>query len=778
MHTYHIHINGLVQGVGFRPFVCGLAKDFDIKGCVSNTNNGVHIEFNAPKELAEDFYMKIILHPPQNAIITNHHFEKIDPKSFSSFTINHSSKEDKPDLLLTPDIALCNACRLEMAAEKKKRYRYPFTTCLHCGPRYSIINELPYDREHTTMGHLQMCGSCSSEYNDIENRRHYSQTNSCEDCAIPMHFYSSSKNCLSNEEDEILKLADIELRRGCILAVKGVGGYLLLCDATNETSVNILRTRKQRPAKPFALLYADIEMASADVKLRSFEISALKSKSAPIVLCELKSMIASGICKQSIAPDLDKIGLMLPYSPLLLLIAESFGKPLIATSGNISGSPILYKDADALENLFEVADFVLTFDRDIVAPQDDSVIQFTDRGQKIILRRSRGLAPNYFPNPFKIMNDSVLAMGAELKSSFALLDQKNLYISQYLGDQGSVESQTCFKETLKHVSSLVKAKPEHIIIDKHPGYFVSQQGKQIAADLNNSLTAIQHHKAHFGAVLAENNLLDLKEPVLGFIWDGTGFGDDGQIWGSEVFIYQHKKMERVAHLDYFPQLLGDKMSKEPRLSALSLLKNFPNKQFIIQKYFSKQEWQYYQQLLQQPGTLFTSSMGRFLDGIAAILGIRLYNTYEGEAAMQLETLARSCSYKSYDYYSIPIVNDRLDWNTFLIELLEDWQQKEDTAIMAWKVFFSLAKMIAFLSNHFYIDKVAFSGGVFQNALLTDLLIERLSYKRKLYFHQQLSPNDECIGFGQIACYSSMHKTKKDIINTKDKTALEQFQFPN
>ena len=778
MHTYHIHINGLVQGVGFRPFVCKLAKEFALNGCVSNTNNGVHIEFNASPKQAAVFYKKIIDNPPQNAIITHHHLEKINSKIFSSFTINQSSKEDKPDLLLTPDIALCNDCRLDILSGKNKRYHYPFTTCLHCGPRYSIINALPYDRENTTMSSLQMCKHCADEYNDIENRRHYSQTNSCEDCAIPMHFYSSRNNCVSNDADEIINLAITELNRGCILAIKGVGGYLLMCDATKEKTINTLRTRKQRPAKPFALLYADIEMASADVILRPFEISALKEKSAPIVLCELKKNTASGICKNIIAPDLDKIGLMLPYTPLLLLIADSFGKPLIATSGNISGSPILYKDEDALENLFDVADYILTYEREIVAPQDDSVIQFTERGQKIILRRSRGLAPNYFLNPFHLNNTSVLAMGGELKSAFALLDHKNLYISQYLGDQGTVESQACFTNTLNHISSLIQAKPERIIIDKHPNYFVSQYGENLAVEKNISFIEVQHHKAHFGAVLAENNLLNIKEPVLGFIWDGTGYGDDGQIWGGEVFVYQHKEMQRVAHLDYFPQLLGDKMSKEPRLSALSLLKNFPNKQFCIQKYFSKQEWQYYQQLLQQPASLFTSSMGRFLDGIAAMLGIRIYNSFEGEAAMQLEALARSCSYKPYDYYSIPLINHRLDWSVFLHELLEDWQQKEDVSLIAWKVFFSLAKMVEQLSNHFYIDALAFSGGVFQNALLIDLLIERLFYKRKLFFQQQLSPNDECIGFGQLACYSIMKQSSNKIISSGDKTALQQFQFTN
>lgn len=265
--------------------------------------------------------------------------------------------------------------------------------------------------------------------------------------------------------------------------------------------------------------------------------------------------------------------------------------------------------------------------------------------------------------------------------------------------------------------------------------------------------------------------------ITGWI-SNTNNGDDRQIWGGEVFIYEQNQMKRVAHLNYFSQLLGDKMSKEPRLSALSLLKNLPDKQFIIEKYFSKKEWQYYQQLLQQPSSLLTSSMGRFLDGIAAILGIRLYNTYEGEAAMQLEALARNCTYKPSGYYSIRLLNNRLDWNYFLSELLEDCQQKEDPAKIAWKVFFSLAKMIEQLSDHFQIDKIAFSGGVFQNALLNHLLIEQLSSKQKLYFHQQLSPNDECIGFGQIACFSTMIKTQQEKITTSDNIPLEQFQFSN
>ena len=778
MHTYHIHINGLVQGVGFRPFVCRLAAAFNLTGWVSNANDGVHIECTTSPQTAELFYKKIIHHPPSNAIITHHHFDEVAPKKFTDFNIRHSTKKNKPELLLTPDIALCDACREEIFTDTNKRYHYSFTTCLQCGPRYSIITDLPYDRENTTMHHLPMCNACTTEYNDINNRRHYSQTNSCCDCAIPMHLYNATNNCISNNADQIHEIIISALNDGSVVAVKGIGGYLLLCDAANETAIHELRTRKHRPAKPFALMYADIEMAAKDAELSSIEVDALHEKSAPIVLCRIKQEETNGICRQAIAPGLDKIGLMLAYTPLLLLIAAAFGKPLIATSANISGSPILYKDEDALENLFEAADYVLTFDRDIVAPQDDSVLQFTNNGQRIILRRSRGLAPNYFPNPFQLRDGVVLAMGAELKSAFALLDRTNLYISQFLGDQGIVESETCYKDTLAHLCNLIKADPEHIIIDKHPDYFVSQYGKQIAFTENISLTSVQHHHAHFGAVLAENNLLKNKEQVLGFIWDGTGYGDDGQIWGGEVFLFENNEINRVAHLDYFPQLLGDKMSKEPRLSALSLLKNLPNQQLIIQNDFSKKEWQYYQQLLQQPVGLLTSSMGRFLDGIAAMLGIRLYNSYEGEAAMQLEALARTCTTAASGYYAVSLLNDRLDWTVFLIDLLEDLQQKEDTALIAWKVFYSLAKMVEQIGKHFNIYKLAFSGGVFQNALLVDLLMEVLAAKHQLYFHQQLSPNDECIGFGQIACFSLMNKIPNKIISATDKISVQQFQFTN
>ncbi|MBK6936492.1 MAG: carbamoyltransferase HypF [Chitinophagaceae bacterium] len=318
-------------------------------------------------------------------------------------------------------------------------------------PRYSIVTGLPYDRENTTMSDLEMCSSCQAEYNNIHNRRHYSQTNSCPDCSIPIHLYDNNGVEISNDAESILLIVNESLRHGHILAVKGIGGYLLLCDATKQFSVITLRNRKQRPAKPFAVMYPSIEMMEEDLNITAKEREALLGKIAPIVLCKLKGDPSTGLCAGAIAPGLDKIGAVLPYTPLLALIMEQWNKPLIATSGNLSGSPIVYTDEDALLWLTEYADFILSFERDIVAPQDDSVMQFAEKSQQpIIIRRSRGLAPNYFPSPFSDTGN-ILAMGAELKSAFALTANNNLYISQFLGDQANFESQISFNNTLSHL---------------------------------------------------------------------------------------------------------------------------------------------------------------------------------------------------------------------------------------------------------------------------------------------------------------------------------------
>ena len=769
MQTFHIHIKGIVQGVGFRPYVCRIAENMQLSGCVSNTNDGVHIAINADEEKAKAFYQHLIQNPPVNAIITNHSIEEIEKKKYSGFSIIHSITNTEPDLLLTPDIAICDSCREEIKDPSNRRFGYAFTTCLNCGPRYSIQTMLPYDRNNTTMHDLHMCEACDAEYHDIQNRRHYSQTNSCPECEIVMHYYEAggsrqqAAGLFTEAEvakiDLPAKVAD-DILNGLIVAVKGVGGYLLLCDAANDEAIKTLRERKQRPAKPLALMYPSIAAVENDLELRAMEVQALKSKAAPIVLCKMKEQLS--ICKDEIAPGLDKIGAMLPASPLLELIATAVNKPVVATSANISGSPIIYRDQDALANLFDVADRILTYNREIVAPQDDSVLQFTETEKQIILRRSRGLAPNYLPNPFGDQTEYILAMGGELKSAFAIQQKNNLYISQYLGDQGSLESQESYGRTLAHLRHMLHFEPSIIIADKHPAYHVSAQGRKMAEEQDKKLIEVQHHEAHFAAVLAENELLDTDDQVLGFIWDGTGYGDDGQIWGGEVFMYQNRQVDRKLHLKYFPQILGDKMSREPRLSALSLLHDMPELQTVIHKQFTHSEWAFYQKLLRQEQELHTSSMGRFLDGVAAILGICTHNSFEGEAAMKLEALARGSKHRSSFSYPMPVISDCIDTGLFIEELMADVLHGYNKAWIADKIFNSLAVMIEEITDRYNVKHIAFSGGVFQNALLVDLVTKQLGSGKNLYFHQQLSPNDECIGFGQIAMH---HMSKTDTRTT-------------
>lgn len=750
MNTWHIHIGGLVQGVGFRPYVSRIAQAMNIKGWVSNGNDGVHIKFNGTKEEASIFYKKLISKPPPNAIIRSHHFTGCTTELFADFSIHPSDASVKPDLLLTPDLAICKHCLIEIVDPKNIRFQYPFTTCLECGPRYSIISGLPYDRKNTTMAVWKMCDHCQTEYENINDHRHYSQTNSCPHCSIPVHLYDNQGIEICHDSESILILVTKALEDGRIIAVKGIGGYLLMGDATKLLSIKNLRDCKHRPTKPFAVMYPSISMMEKDLSVTDKEKEALTGKVAPIVLCKLKEETTTGLCTEAIAPGLDKIGAMLPYTALLALIAEKWGKPLIATSGNLSGSPIIFTDEDAMLWLSDQADLILGFERDIVAPQDDSVMQFSACSeQPVILRRSRGLAPNYFPAPFHAGN-CLLAMGAELKSTFAVLDKNNFYISQYLGDQGNYESQVCYKNTLFHLLNLLQVKPDQILIDSHPGYFVSQTGKNLAEEWNIPVAAIQHHKAHFSAVLAENDLLNTKEHILGVVWDGTGYGEDGQIWGGEFFMLEDGEIDRYMYLEYFPQLLGDKMSKEPRVSAVSLLRNNIDHLMMIKDQFSIAEREFYLKLIQQKQNLLTSSAGRLLDGIASILKIQSFNTYESEAAMKLEAVARSCKNNSYDYYAIPVNKNRLDWSVMIEELMMDKTKGVDAPVIARKVFVTLAMLIKNVAFRSGVKKIAFSGGVFQNVLLIDLVTELLEDDFELYFHRQLSPNDECISFGQIA----------------------------
>jgi hydrogenase maturation protein HypF len=755
MYTFHFYFSGIVQGVGFRPFIYNLASKLHLNGWVSNTIDGVHIEFNADNETADQFLNEILTNPPTNALITEYHSKKISFTPFTSFSILSDYGSEKGNLMVTPDLALCDDCINDLLNPENKRFKYPFTTCLKCGPRYTILYHLPYDRPNTSLNYLKMCPHCKDEFFNPLDRRFYSQTNSCPLCAVKMHMYIPNKKELPINQEEIIPFLASKIFHGAIVAVKGIGGYLLLCDATSSNTIKTLRNRKNRPSKPFAVLYNSIEEAEKDAHIKEVEKKWLKSAAAPIVLCSIKNTLSSVINIEGVAENLDKIGIMLPYSPLLFLISNEVNKPLVATSANISGAPVIFNDEDALNNLFPLADYILTFDRDITTTQDDSVVQFTKDNQLILLRRGRGFAPNFFPNPLKNLHTSLLAFGAELKSSFAFNTNKNLFVSQFLGNHASFDAQLAFNHTLRHLLSLLKINPTIILADSHPNYDISKTAITYRNLLKSrEFIRIQHHKAHFGAVLAENHALDIQKPILGFIWDGAGYGDDGNIWGSEVFLYENHQIERLYHISYFPQLLNDKMSREPRLSALVLLGKDTENWPLIRHHFSEREWQYFQKICASNKMVLTSSMARFLEGIACLLGVGPINDYEGQVLLHFENLARKYPYELNEWYSFIIQDDSLDYPSFLASFLEDVKNKRDKSMIAKKVLFSLVKAIEQICVLRKVNHIAFSGGVFQNALLVELI--RHQFKNKnitLFFHKNLSPNDENIAFGQLAIYS-------------------------
>lgn len=753
--TYHIHLSGIVQGIGFRPYVVQLAHQFGLNGWVTNSTNGVHIELNAHEDVAQNFYFEILTTPPPLAHIIQHSISKVHPKEFHTFQILDSKDGDTPDILITPDYALCSYCTEELDDVKNKRFQYPFITCTQCGPRYSIISQLPYDRKNTTMQDFVMCQSCKSEYENIGNRRFYSQTNSCPDCGIRLQLSPILSGHTSLNHMEILKTVQMYLADGKIVAVKGVGGYVVLCDATNAASIKLLRQRKHRPAKPFAVLYKDIQQMEEYTDMTTTEKTCLLSSVAPIAL--LRSKPNTTLALHEIAPLLNTIGCMLPNSPLLYLIASAFAKPLICTSANMNDGSIIFNDERALQCLPIIAHAIVLHNRSIVVPQDDSVVLFTKTSQRqIIIRRARGLAPLYLGYAQK-QNATVLATGALMKSSFTIQTNNKTYISQFLGNTDSLDAQQSYMTTWTHLQEMLQVQPQVIITDKHPNYFATQWAHQFSIKENIPMLKVQHHKAHFAAVLAENNLLYHSEPVLGVIWDGTGLGDDQHIWGGEFFKFENREIQRLYSFDAFPQLLNDKMAKEPRLSALSICHEIMGSDELLQHKFTQTEWMMYKKILHNVPVITCCSMGRIFDAVASLLDVCDTQSYEGEAALYLQTLAESYIYKNgfspQESYCMNIAHlHRIPTATLFHGIISDILKKKDFSYIAAKFHFSLVHIVKIVAQHVGTSKIAFSGGVFQNSLLVDMLFYDLKTNHQLFFHQRLSPNDENISFGQMVYY--------------------------
>ena len=748
--TYKIQISGRVQGVGFRPFIFNLAKENKLVGSVSNNANGVIVYINTSKEKTNLFVNQILTEKPEVSIITTHSIEEVEYKEYSNFRIIPSESNAQINIPLTPDFAVCNTCKEEIKDSKNRRFIYAFTTCVHCGPRYAITTKFPFERANTTLSNFEMCNDCKDEYKNPSNKRFHSQTNSCKTCGITLQLVDNLSEIIEENQQEIIQKVAHFILEGKIIAIKNTNGYLLCCDATNKEAIEQLRKRKQRPNKPFAVLYPSIEKIKSDFKLSTFEENSLQSRVAPIVI--LQNTNNTKIETETIAPNINQTGVMLPSSSLLELIMQEIKTPIIATSGNIHSSPIISDKKEAQKELKNVADYFLHHNLNIEFPQDDSVVKFVDE-QQIILRRSRGLAPNYLEIETN-KTESVLAMGAHLKSTFTFVPNEHIYVSQYFGNLDSYEVLERYKKTIFQYKKLFNSTSKTILVDKHPQYQSSILGIELSQENNTKLIEIQHHKAHFASVLGEHNLFNSEEKILGVVWDGTGLGDDNNIWGGEFFIYQNNEIERVNHFEYFDWIANDKMAKEPRFSLFSLL-NDENKTLIKDK-FSTTEWKLYHKIIQS-NELKTSSVGRLFDAVASVLDLTDINSYEAEAAMLLENCANKYTGNEYvdllefkEYNNVP--------SKLILQIITKAYKidKISKAHIAASFIYTLTKIIIDEALKNKVRTIVCSGGVFQNSVLISMLLKIAEKENiEIKINRKLPSNDENISFGQLMYYQNI-----------------------
>lgn len=771
MQTWHIHIQGQVQGVGFRPFVYRLAHEFGLRGWVHNTLDGVHIRINAMEEVLQLFCEALWKQAPPLSRIQHLKTHRAGSEQFTNFQIIHSEASGIPDILLTPDAALCPSCRKDIRDPENRRYQYAFTTCIHCGPRFSIIRALPYDRDHTGMMPFKMCATCLTEYESPTDRRYYSQTNSCERCGVHLFWWENGQEDKRSQK-AILKAIPAAWADGKIVAIKGIGGYLLTCDASQPSVIRRLRQRKHRPTKPFALMFPGMDHIRQFANLTETAKGALSDSISPIVLLPLWKKGTDSLAFNEIAPALGQVGVMIPYTPLYQILLDQFQHPIVATSGNVSESPIVYQDQQALADLSSIADVIITHNRAIETPQDDSVLTFSPKHQlPIWLRRSRGLAPTYLETNIQWPPQTILATGAMLKSTFALLHRGKVFLSQYLGNLDQYQTQEHYHTTRQHLCRTLSAEPSLVLADTHPEYPSTRMANDWSSSWQVPMESVQHHQAHFGAILGEHHLLDVQDSVLGLIWDGTGLGEDGHIWGGECFLYKEYQFERLTHFAYFDAILGDKMPKEPRIAALSASFGLPGAEECLRHQFTDTEWSLYLRMLSGEPELLTSSAGRLFDAVAAILQIKERQTYEGEAAILLEQHARAYVRSKSVPAAYPIAWQKgmaFPVRSIIQYVINDHLARVPVGQIAARFHRTLADLIRLLVQNFPVQRIACSGGVFQNGLLLDMIRDTVPAGCTLYFHERLSPNDENIAFGQLVCHLIRKKRDDRMASLKNK----------
>jgi hydrogenase maturation protein HypF len=763
-----ITVRGMVQGIGFRPWVYRLAQQLHLNGTVSNHSQGVEINLEGSPVAIDIFIHTLQQGPPEGSIIQSISTEEQPVVNQHTFHIDRSTEAGSPALLITPDLAPCRDCLEEITQLHQRRYRYPFTSCTQCGPRYSITHGFPYDREKTTMDVFPLCPDCLQEYRDPSSRRFHAQTNACPTCGPQLTVWEETAYQFRGTE-EILTRITKTLQRGEIAAVKSIGGFLLLTDASNAAAVARLRARKKRPAKPLAVLFNNIQQIESHANVSPLATQWLSHRAAPILVLPTRSN--SNLAWEEIQGTLNTVGAMLPSSPLLQLIADDFGMPLIATSANISGCPLLYRDEEAAQALVGIADLIVGNNRSILYPQDDSVLRISEGAQQVIwLRRGRGIAP-YAPSHAPAGNETVVAMGALLKSSVAWQTTSGYqYLSQYLGNTDVYEAQLGFQALLESWKQLFQTSATQILTDAHLGYFSHQEAQRLHQATGVSVFLIPHHAAHAMAILAERQLIHFTEPIAVFCWDGTGLGEDGSLWGSACFIYASSTLHIQQHWQSFPVLSGDRMATDCRLPLLSLWHTMNLPLEAVWSKFTSTEKNIYKHLLAKANMLRTSSAGRVFDAVACLLGLVTQQAFEGQAAMLLEAKANEAAQQSNDthVYSIPIESGEWQLKPMFQAILNDMEAGLSASIIALRFHRSLAQTILQAAQNLHCAHMACSGGVFQNGLLVDLLVQHCPPSIRLYFHESIPPNDESIALGQLwyhqtqTTFSSNHQKNETI----------------
>jgi hydrogenase maturation protein HypF len=802
----HILVKGVVQGVGFRPFIYQLANQYKLAGWVLNSSEGVVIEAEGNLNKVEAFIQDIKLKAPPLAKIESIKAEDIVPDGSTKFEIRHSLSEAGKFILVSPDIATCDDCLRELFDPRDRRYRYPFINCTNCGPRFTIIEDIPYDRPKTTMKKFKMCPDCQREYDDPANRRFHAQPNACPVCGPSLEL-RANKNLLESSggrgqeaekslttlhpgvrtphseiEDAFPRLECTDpiketiklLKAGKIVAIKGLGGFHLACDAENEEVVERLRHRKHRYGKPLAIMLADIEAVREHCYLSQEEIKVLLSPQRPIVLLRRRER---STVAPSVAPVNNYLGVMLPYTPLHHLLLKESGMALVMTSGNLSEEPIAMENQEALIRLKEIADYFLLHNRDIYSRYDDSVVRVFEHNM-IFIRRARSFAPYPIHLPFQAKQ--ILATGPEQKNTFCLTKENYAFLSQHIGDMENFETLEHFKTTLQLYKRLFRIEPKIVAYDLHPEYLATKFAHELRGV---ELIGVQHHHAHIVSCLVEHNF---KGPVIGVSFDGTGFGPDGTIWGGEFLIADWKNFQRVGHLRYVPMPGGELAIKRPYRMALGYLLSFYSENLadlsleLLARISSEETTLVKQQIAKGINSPLTSSCGRLFDAVASLVGVRDIVAYEGQAAIELEMIANERIRESYPFKiksreevlasgsklmtkgKLVSGNRRLKTNSSLIVDTEpiiqgvilDLQKGVDKSIIAGKFHQTVVNFISQaccrLREKTGIKTVALSGGVFQNMILAQKSKELLEKEGFTVLYQKQVPcNDGGISLGQV-----------------------------